>query len=496
MTVFTSRLATGPRHLAHEGDGAPARLPSQGRRSAGDGWLSALFPPAARSELPRPLLVLGYLAGFVALTALALLRQPGLSATRTFWAEDGVIFYTQAMARPVVQTLFSAYNGYNQLVPRLLVQLTRLGPLHDAAEIVAISGAAGLALLACTVFHMSRGHVPSPLLRGILSLAMVLLPIASVEMLNNLVNLPWWMFFAAFWALLWRPSTVAGRWAAGALCALAAASEPLVGLLLPLAIVRMFAFRGYFRGAAANEPAENASTAGFLIGIAYQAGVVLAAKGQQSFPHAGLSGAASNFGARVGLGWLTGLRWSDQLLAWSRPASEIVGVALFVATAIACVLVGSREAKVFTVVAAVFAPLLYGFPVWLRGVGHLLDTNTSVGFAGRYSAVPILLVVSMVLVTASRGTAMDGRRHAIARHLAIAGVCCAILAPQWAADFRDTNGRSAGPAWDSQVADAARQCLGQAPRTLVLLHIDPPGAGVVLHCDQVVRGAREAASAY
>ena len=71
---------------------------------------------------------------------------------------------------------------------------------------------------------------------------MVLLPLATVEMLDNLVNLPWWMFFASFWALLWRPRRAAAAGAA-VLCALAAASEPLVGLLLPLAAVRAVALR-------------------------------------------------------------------------------------------------------------------------------------------------------------------------------------------------------------------------------------------------------------
>jgi hypothetical protein len=98
---------------------------------------------------------------------------------------------------------------------------------------VALSGAVGLALVSCLVFHMARGLIASPALRALLVASMVLLPVAVVEMLDNLVNLPWWIFFAAFWALLWRPSGPGGRAVAALVCLLAAASEPLVGLLMP-----------------------------------------------------------------------------------------------------------------------------------------------------------------------------------------------------------------------------------------------------------------------
>ena len=176
-------------------------------------WARWLFPEARPSSWPRPVLACGYTAGFALVVLVALARQTGLPATDTLWAEDGVIFYSQAVAHSVWHTLAASYNGYGQLVPRLAVQLTGLGPLRDVPTVVALAGAVGLALLSCLVFHMARGHIASPGLRALLVGSMVLLPVAVVEMLDNLVNLPWWIFFAAFWALLWRPSALgAGRW--------------------------------------------------------------------------------------------------------------------------------------------------------------------------------------------------------------------------------------------------------------------------------------------
>ena len=171
-----------------------------------EAWARSLFPAARRSPWPRPVLACGYAGGFVLVVVLALARQTGLPATETLWAEDGVIFYSQAVAHSVAHTLAASYNGYGQLVPRLAVQLTVLGPLRDVPTAVALAGAMGLALVSCVVFHTARGHIASPALRALLVGSMVMLPVAVVEMLDNLVNLPWWIFFAAFWALLWRPA--------------------------------------------------------------------------------------------------------------------------------------------------------------------------------------------------------------------------------------------------------------------------------------------------
>jgi hypothetical protein len=522
----------------------PGRAPGRGH------WLLSLFPPAERSRLPAGWLAAGYAAGFALLSGVALLRQAGLPATESLWAEDGAIFYNQAMSRPFLHTLVTAYNGYDQLVPRLLVQLARLWPVGDAAAVIAVSGAMGLGLLGCLVFHMSRGHIPSAALRTLLVASMVLLPVASVEMLDNLVNLPWWMFFAAFWALLWRPSTSRGRLGAGLLCALSAASEPLVGLLLPLAVLRLLAAakrppEAKEEGAAAPRPRRpkevlhnfqgvqvmhttraprasavgplgQAPVIGLLAGLAWQAGVVLAAGGEQSFPHADLAGIASNVWARVGLGWLTGLGWTDDILRTSRALAEGLGVAMFAAVVILGLWLGSRGARAFTVLAAIFSLLFFAVPVWLRGAGPLLGNASSVGYAGRYSAVPILIVVSAVLVLANSWArpvgARAGAAHMVAltaasqrarrpsttripgrtgllrpRALAATAICSALVVPQWVVGFRVPNARSHSPSWTSQVSAAAARCRGRPKSSLVRLATTPPGEDVLLSCGQLLR---------
>lgn len=467
MPSTTARNAL-PEHGA--GAASLARAPARG-------WLGPLFPLAPRSAWHPALVACGYGFGFVLLSALALLRQAGIPAIQTFWAEDGVIFYSQALAHPFWSTLVTSYNGYDQLGPRLTVGLARLAPVRDASTVVALTGACGLALLGCLVFHMARGHIPSPGLRVLLVAAMVLLPLATVEMLDNLVNLPWWMFFAAFWALLWRPRARAGLFAAAALCALAAASEPLVGLLLPLAAVRAVALR---------RPSEQVAGAALLAGLAFQVGVVFSSNGQHSFRSAGLADVAPAFGARVGLGWLTGLRATDAVVSSNRTLAEVLGAAVFVVIVAAGLSFGSRGTRAFTVVAAVLAPVCFVVPVWLRGVGPLMQTARSVGYAGRYAATPILMVISALLVLAwhlsTRPAQREGRGVVPGRALGALAVCCALLIPAWVADFRGTNGRAGGPTWQSQLSLAVARCRGERPRTLAVLAIDPPGARVVVHC--------------
>ena len=458
------------------------------------------------------------------LAAVALVRQAGVPAVQTLWAEDGLIFYSQALAHSFWRTLITAYNGYDQLVPRLVIQLAKLAPVADASAVVAVCGAGGLAALGCLVFHMSRGHIASPALRGLLVAAMVALPLANVEMLDNLVNLPWWLFFAAFWALLWRPETTAGRATAGLICCLAAASEPLVGVFVALAAFRVWALPRL---------KEQASSVGLVVGLVYQAAVVLGNHGENTFPKAGLSGLPTDFALRVGLGWLSGLRGTDAVVRWDRSVAEVLGGVLFVAIVVAGVKLGSRQGRAFVIATAVMAPICFAVPVWLRGAGPFMRlATTSVGYGGRYAATSILMLVSAVLVLAGH-LSTDRRRRApgaapaastapvpapAARaHFpdrafrAVASsswagppgssaggsrarwafvACCVLLLPAWVADFRDSNGRAHGPTWQSQLSVAVATCRAESRASVVDVAIDPPRWMVFLPCRDLTRHGR------
>jgi hypothetical protein len=423
----------------------------------------------------------GFAAGFAGIVVLALLRQPGVAATKTLWAEDGVIFYAQALSKSFLSSLMTAYNGYDQLLARLAVQVARAGPVPDAAATVAVVGAMGLAAVGCLVFHMARGHIPSAALRALLVAAMVLLPVANFEMLDNLVNLPWWLFFAAFWALLWRPRGIGGAAVAALLCGLAAASEPLVALLLPLAAVRAVGLR---------RPRELAAVAGLAAGLVFQSVVVLRSRSGHSYPATGLSHVPADFAVRVGLGWLTGRRATAALLSWDRPVTDILGLVVFAGVLAAALKLGSPRVRALTVAAGALAPLCFAFPVWLRGAAPLMSAGNSdiaIGFAGRYAATPILMVLSVVLalaghLPAGRSSSRSRRPQFAYRPIWAVAAVCALLLPAWVADFRDRNGRMDGPTWQNQLGAADAQCRRWNSDGLARVAVTPVGDSFVLHC--------------
>ena len=71
----------------------------------------------------------------------------------------------------------------------------------------------------------------------------VLLPVAGTETLDNVTNFIWYLLFACFWLLLWRPATFARASGAAALAFLGAASNIGTLVLLPLWLLRLVAAR-------------------------------------------------------------------------------------------------------------------------------------------------------------------------------------------------------------------------------------------------------------
>ncbi len=458
----------------------PARRPFSDRVDP----LASLFPAAGRSSWPAGSIAVGYIIGLAATSLAALLRQPGVPATKTIWAEDGRIFYAQATTLSFWRTLTTLHNGYMQLFPRLAVQLVHFVPVTDVPTLFALVGALSLGGLCCLVFHMARGHIAAPGLRVLLAAGMILLPVANVELLDNLVNVPWWLFFAAFWALLWRPKSWPGRAGAAIVCFMAAGSEALVALFLPLAVARAATLR---------EAKEQAAGGGLVLGLIYQAAVILPSGAKAVTSPGGLHDVGASFAVRVGSGIVGGVKGTDWLVAHDRDAAIVLGIVVLIAIVVIGACTRSVRVRSFTFVAAAYSALCFVVPVWLRDVATVMQLG-KVGIAGRYQAVPLLLVMSAVLVLAdyfARGdssarlgfpTRSIGRAPAVSMRAIVAmAVCAALFLPSWVADFRGPNQRSAGPTWAAQVGRAIGDCR-RGGNVTATLSIDPPYWTVVLPC--------------
>jgi hypothetical protein len=420
--------------------------------------LSPLFPVSPPSVRSRRLLVAGYVAAAVAGMAVLLERPSGVPTTNTIWAEDGHIYYQDAVNLPFLQTLTKSYAGYVQIFPRLAIQLTRHLPLRDVAPAIALLGAGATTGLALLVFHAARGHVRAPVLRAVLVAAVFLLPLAPGELIDNLVNVIWWLMFASFWMLLWRPPTWGGKIIATAVCFLATGSEPLVGLLLPLVVARVVVLR---RGR------DQLVTLGFVSGLAVQF-VVRLSSVQPAFGHAPLPSLVKQFGIRVGFGWFGGRRLTDDLTMHHADLTAVIGLLVLAVLLVVALRWGDRATALLATVGAILVGLLFLVPVYLRWTAAMVVPYPAVEAGSRFAAVPILIIVSVLVIGVDRATRGLRSRRGLAIVLLVA------LLPAWVLDFRFANGRSDGPEWSAQVARAPAACRS-AHGSDVTLQISPPG---------------------
>ena len=184
-----------------------------------------------------------------------LLRIPGRPAWRTIFGDDYFQFLVGAIQHP---WYWRAYGGYVQVLPRFIAQVVSYLPLTDASLAFALAGVVVAACCALFIFHASAGHIESVKLRALLAVALVLLPVAPMELIGSGVETAWYLLPALFWAMLWRPRTRPAMAVAAAVGLLTMASNILAVLLVPLLVARLYVLR---------RPREHAVSAGWLAGL-------------------------------------------------------------------------------------------------------------------------------------------------------------------------------------------------------------------------------------
>jgi hypothetical protein len=427
--------------------------------------LGALFP----ASLPASPEAAGMAAGGRALRAVAqvvavgiatvvlLLRVPGLPSWDTIYGEDYWEFLTQAIQQP--WHLFITYDGYWQFLPRLIAQLVTYLPLARASMGFAVAGALVAACCALFIYHASAGHIRSAWLRGLLAVALVLLPAAPMEIIDSGVNSIWYLLPALFWAVLWRPRSRTGMAAAAVVAFVAAASNILSLLFLPLLVVRVYVLR---------RPREHAVTAGWLAGSLAQVPFMISGSGSggdaRLDTHATAGQSLAFYGHDV---LLTAFGW--HLSWWLRSLAGLNGATLIMAVVLA-VIFGLMLVTQPGTRALVLAVLVIGFITVTFGItlnGHLLaqpllETQQP---GNRYTILPIFLFASALIAGADyalRGRSGRGHRRpgrmSVRPALAVTALV-AVLAGGWVADFRYTGWRSGwGWTWAPIAAKWQHDC--------------------------------------
>jgi hypothetical protein len=210
-------------------------------------WGSALFPEAPTTDRLTVWSVMVAAVGVGAATAASLLRQGGVPAWDTIWAEDGSASLDGALNLAFLDALRTPVSGYYQTLPRLLVEPVTHLPASWAAAALAVEAAGVTAIFALIVYVASGAHLRTPLARLAAAAVAVVTPVGMVDVPNSLCNLHWPGLYALFWVLLWVPRGRIGKVVGLAVPVVMGATNIMALVLVPLAVARvLFGPRGWY----------------------------------------------------------------------------------------------------------------------------------------------------------------------------------------------------------------------------------------------------------
>jgi hypothetical protein len=421
-----------------------------------------------------------------------LLRIAGRSPLTTIWAEDRTVFLVQALASP--WHLFASYAGYLQLTPRLIAQFVSFLPLPDAAAAFAVVGAFTASAVALFIFHASAGHVRSRWLRALLAAAVLLLPVAPLEIADSGVNTPWYLLFALFWAALWRPRGGRGMALAALIAFLAGSSTPMALAIAPLLALRIVALP---------RVREHAVTAGLAAGLLLQVPVIASARASRVGRLARPGGVLEFVEHDVvlpALGWH--VDWWLQSLVGRYDATLLVGCVL---AAVFCAIAITQSPRV-RLVAAVALACGFLLAVAAATLSRWVTTD-AVHFhiepGSRYTTLPIFLMQAAVIVAVDSALQRARDRVRADDQAAEFGVArwtgwarargttaavtalVAVLSVAWVTDFRSDNGRAGGALWSPIAGRWLAECQRTPDGVIRVPSLDV--GSVVIRCPSLRR---------
>ncbi|PWK83300.1 hypothetical protein C8D88_111185 [Lentzea atacamensis] len=411
---------------------------------------------------------LGFAGAFVASVAFLLLIPPGWARLDHLWAEDGARFMVDAVRSPAPGNLVEPYGGYLHTLPRLVAEVVALLPIEWTAAGFAIAAAMLRALVALITFAASGAYLRSGPLRFALAALVIVLPAGNSETLNNMSNLHWFLLYGAFWALLWRN---APRVPVALFVFLAAVSSPLVYILAPIALVRLFL------------PRKEVPIA-FLVGLAVQAVAMLFAT-RTPYSHDEVDPVQVLLASllRVPVVAFTGSERVSQF--YPAHGNLVILVALLVAAVpmVAGLRFGDRAGRTLVLVAAAYSVIVIVACLVLNWT-HVLQVQVpEVVMAGqRYSIAPCLFLFTAIFVGLDATPATTWERAVVggSRYLIGLAVVVSIFA-----HLRVPNTVLKGIPWDESLARARAECAAGAPEAR--LEHEPKGWFFVVPCSVVGR---------
>jgi len=410
---------------------------------------------------------------FIALLmVLHLLRTEPTDTLNSLWAEDGAVFFHGALSESFLDAITSSYAGYLVVVPRLISEVATITPLEDAPVVINLVSILLVALSGLAVWVGSAGHIRSPFLRGLLAALTVLSPVASLEAVVSGAYVPWYMLFASFWLLLWRPATTLSA-ATGALFIFATGlSSPGMAFFLPLALLRAVAIR---------DRRDLLIVGAFALALAIQLPVTLLSDEDPIDP-LWSSMIVTSFLQRVVDGAVLGENLGgDAWKQWGWPFLIALTTALIGLFALALRKASSN--RLAAVIAAGTSILMFFGSSYQRAAGEALHWPEAIshGLGGRYAIVPSLLLISAALLLLDppeRGPRPRAQQWP-------AFVVAAVLLLSLVTSFNVGNSEiRTMPSWTQSLRKAGAACetkaIADAP-----IFVAPPGMAMYVPCERL-----------
>lgn len=417
-------------------------------------WLDDLYPTVDHRRLTiRTVLLTGL--GVAVATVVNLFRTSGPGALQTLWLEDVIIFLNGAYNMSFWHVILRPEVGYFHVVPRILAEIAAAVPIRYAAPVLALEAATVWGVMAVIVFVASRPYLPRWWLRLLVAAPVVLVPVGHTQVDNDVATLQFVFLYGLFWILLWQPATRVGKVVAVVAVGLAATSGILSAVLIPLALLRLWAVRSW--AARSVSLVYLAGMAMQLTSLAIGVAVPMARAGHYNPVWAlkeylitgvprSLFGELWLGGPKVDVGGVPTAAYYTQ--SGTQVRLIVVALALLAAVMGCALLRVTRPHWPLAILAGVFSIAMFSEPTMIMGVVE-----------PRYVVPPaLLLYVSIVAMLRPR----DGARRL--RSSAPVVAFAVLIAVAAVANYRVDNARSASPAWRDKVHEAALYCQEWNPQ--------------------------------
>ena len=437
-----------------------------------------------RSLFPAPPESAGKLKGWeaalviVSLVAigavLQLFRLGPSEALNSLLAEDGSVFFGGALTHGFFDAVTTPYAEYLVVLPRLIGELGTLVPLSDVPVAMNLTTVIVIALGGVAVWFAGAGHIHNPYLRALLAALMVLSPVCTIEAVATPTNIAWYLTFAVFWLLFWRPRTTWGAFLGGLLILVTGLSTPGTLFFAPIALLRLVTVRGR----------RDAVVVGsYWLGAAIQL-TAMAVNTEEVFGDVWTGNILTTFLQRVVDGSALGLELAGETwLEWGWPF--LIAIVVAVAIFLGVMLARSASNRVFAAIAIATSVVMFLASGYTRALGDVMVWHTGVynNFGGRYAIVPTLLLISAALALIDAHCRSSKKRLPV---LAIAAATILLASIVTSFDVRGEIGRGGTP-WDKSLRASTAECEAKHP-TEVPVETSPVGWAVNVSCEDLISG--------